>query len=161
MLKRNYPVLRALMFEIFESVFCVFSRSKGSDDKTQERSVYVRKRNAEDYNGFDIIGGNATGHFVHHVAPSGPASGVNGLQPGDQVLELNGVNFRRLTSEQAASEVAKPCEKLALRVQYCVTRYNQMMTQHHCDGLYVRCLWDYVAEKDGELTFKRVSRLVT
>ena len=110
----------------------------------------------DDYNGFDIIGGCATGHFVHRVAPSGPASGAAGLQPGDHVLELNGVNFRRLTSEQAAAECARACERLTLRVQYNVMRYQQMMTQHHCDALYVRCLWDYSAEKDGELSFKKV-----
>ena len=127
------------------------------DDKpAPERCVCVRKRSADDYNGFDVIGGCATGHFVHRVAPSGPASGAAGLQPGDHVLELNGVNFRRLTSEQAAAEVSRPCDKLTLRVQYCVTRYQAVLSQHHCDALYVRCLWDYAAEKDGDLSFKKV-----
>ena len=71
-------------------------------------------------------------------------------------LSFVGVNLRSLTAEQASHEMSKPCDKVSMRAQYCAHKYTKAVNMHHCDCVYVRCLYDYTAEKEGELTFKRV-----
>ena len=58
------------------------------------------------------------GIFVQTVQPNSIASGPNGLRCGDQILEFNGTNFRCVTAEQAAIEVARPAESVAILAQY-------------------------------------------
>ena len=41
-----------------------------------------------------------------------------GLRCADQILEYNGVDLRLATAEQAAYELAKPAEKVAIYVLY-------------------------------------------
>ena len=41
-----------------------------------------------------------------------------GLRCADQILEYNGVDLRLATAEQAAYELAKPADKVAIYVLY-------------------------------------------
>lgn len=56
---------------------------------------------------------------MDEVTADGPAGGEDGLKPGDQILELGGDNFRKLTLEQALLEMQrKGDEQLSALVQY-------------------------------------------
>ena len=91
------------------------------------RFVFYKKRNPDDHAGFDMIGGNAVGIFVNCVHQNGVvASGPNGLQRGDQILEYNGINFRDQTAEQALQEVLKPVDSVTVRAQYNYSKYKKV-----------------------------------
>lgn len=64
-----------------------------------------------------LLGGNAYGIFIHSVQKDSIADDV-GLRVGDQILEYNGTDLRRVTAEFAAFELAKPADKVTAMVQY-------------------------------------------
>uniref|UniRef100_A0A8C2E6B1 Tight junction protein 3 n=1 Tax=Cyprinus carpio TaxID=7962 RepID=A0A8C2E6B1_CYPCA len=51
--------------------------------------------------GLRLVGGNDVGIFVGGVQPNSPAQ-RQGMQEGDQILEVNGVDFSHFTREEAA-----------------------------------------------------------
>ena len=56
----------------------------------EARLVIVKKTHAHESLGVQVIGGNATGLFVHFLQPSSAANnGAKGLRRGDQILEVN------------------------------------------------------------------------
>lgn len=67
--------------------------------------------------GVSLLGGNAYGIFIHSVQKDSIADDV-GLRVGDQILEYNGTDLRRVTAEFAAFELAKPADKVTAMVQY-------------------------------------------
>jgi hypothetical protein len=54
----------------------------------EARLVIVKKTHAHESLGVQVIGGNATGIFVHVVQASSAANGPKGLRRGDQILEV-------------------------------------------------------------------------
>lgn len=66
--------------------------------------------------GISLMGGNAVGIYVHDVQKNSLAE-VAGLRKGDQILEYNGADLRRVTAEHAANEISKPAEKVTVIVQ--------------------------------------------
>ena len=62
------------------------------------------------------------GIFVHSVE-AGSAAAAAGLRCGDRILEYNGADLRRATAEQAACELAKPADKVTVRVVHRYQRY--------------------------------------
>lgn len=67
--------------------------------------------------GISLMGGNAVGIYVHDVQKSSLADNA-GMRKGDQILEYNGADLRRVTAEQAANEISKPVEKVTIVVQH-------------------------------------------
>lgn len=57
-----------------------------------QRKVSFKKPNPSASLGISLTGGNATGIFVHSVEEGSPASGLNGVHPGDQILEVNSLS---------------------------------------------------------------------
>lgn len=104
--------------------------------------------------GISTIGGNAVGIFVHEVQPQSFAFGHDGLHCCDQILEYNGVDFRKLTAEEASLELTKPCPSVRMLVQYNPARYKKVYNQPG-DHFYVRVHFDHTAENHGELSFKK------
>lgn len=66
------------------------------------------------------MGGNAVGIYVHDVQKNSIAD-VAGLKKGDQILEYNGVDLRRVTAESAATEISKPADNVTVLVQHNMT----------------------------------------
>ncbi|KFD57334.1 hypothetical protein M513_01845 [Trichuris suis] len=118
----------------------------------EPRFVFL-KRSSDDW-GFTLIGGNAVGIFVDDVKPS-LVGGADGLHTCDQVLEFDGVDFRKLTLEQAMYEAGQrlPGSEVSVLVQYNETKY-QKCKRGASDSLYIRATVDRQAENTDELSFK-------
>ena len=82
----------------------------------EPRLVYPTMKKSGDL-GVRLVGGNAVGIFIHSVEIDSAAFAVS-LRCADQILEYNNVDLRRATAEQAAYELAKPAENVAILIQY-------------------------------------------
>lgn len=126
-----------------------------STKKTSEPRVIVLNKPSSSNLGITLLGGNAVGIFVHSVEPESPAAA--GLQPGDQILEYNGIDLRNFTAEEAASELAKPTgesAQLKVLVQENMERYMEIQEYGSGDAFHVRALFDRPAT-DGSLPIKK------
>ncbi|KAH3871821.1 hypothetical protein DPMN_035036, partial [Dreissena polymorpha] len=101
-----------------------------------QRNVSFKKPNPTASLGLSLAGGNATGIFIQNIEENSPAHNQNVLA-GDQILELV---VRRLTSANHNS---------------VYLMYSKVRDMKRGDSLYVRAMIDHVADKDGELSFRR------
>uniref|UniRef100_A0A6Q2X5Y0 Discs, large homolog 5b (Drosophila), tandem duplicate 1 n=1 Tax=Esox lucius TaxID=8010 RepID=A0A6Q2X5Y0_ESOLU len=113
--------------------------------------------------GLQICGGNLSGIYVESLENDSPANCPDGLLPGDQILEYNGVTMKDMTTEEAYLEMLKPSDTVAFKVQHCSDEL-MMVKNSPGDGFYIRCqtfffflaaLYDRVAENELELSFKK------
>ncbi|XP_068924429.1 disks large homolog 5 isoform X4 [Petaurus breviceps papuanus] len=118
----------------------------------EPRVVIIRKSQVE--LGVQICGGNLHGVFVADVEDGSPASGPEGLVPGDLILEYGSVDMRNKTAEEAYLEMLKPGENIRVKVQYRLEDFNKVKDIPG-DGFYIRALYDRLAEVDQELNFKK------
>lgn len=98
--------------------------------------------------GISLVGGNASGIFIHSVQPDSVAYRA-GLRTGDQILEYNGNDLRTATAEEAAYELAKPADKVTVLAQYRIDRYHEIKDKPG-DSLYVRCGFDRAGDEHTE-----------
>ncbi|XP_077595272.1 disks large homolog 5-like isoform X1 [Stigmatopora nigra] len=113
----------------------------------------VRLKGVQAELGIQICGGNLYGIFVESLDEDSPAKSVDGLLPGDLILECNGVNMKNKTKEEAYLELLKPVEMLTLKVQNCVEELADIK-ETPGDGFFIRSLYERVAELEKELSFK-------
>uniref|UniRef100_F7E9J4 Discs large MAGUK scaffold protein 5 n=1 Tax=Monodelphis domestica TaxID=13616 RepID=F7E9J4_MONDO len=118
----------------------------------EARVVIIKKTQVE--LGVQICGGNLHGVFVADVEDDSPASGPDGLVPGDLILEYGSVDMRDKTAEEAYLEMLKPGENIRVKVQYRLEDFNKVKDVPG-DGFYIRALYDRLAEVDQELSFKK------
>ncbi|XP_023243674.1 inaD-like protein isoform X4 [Centruroides sculpturatus] len=74
----------------------------------QETTIEINKEKTG--LGLNIVGGNDTplnAIIIHEVYPDGAAATDGRLQPGDQIVELNGENFRNVCHEYAITALQK------------------------------------------------------
>uniref|UniRef100_A0A8C1NNN2 Discs, large homolog 5a (Drosophila) n=1 Tax=Cyprinus carpio TaxID=7962 RepID=A0A8C1NNN2_CYPCA len=114
--------------------------------------VTVRKTQGE--LGIQLCGGNLQGIFVERLEEDSPARGVDGLVPGDMILEYGTVSMKNKTVEEAYLEMLKPAETVTFRVQHRLDEFNQVKDTPG-DGFYIRALYDRVAETELDLSFKK------
>lgn len=69
--------------------------------------------------GISLMGGNAVGIYVHDVQ-KGSLADVAGMRMGDQIIEYNGADLRRVTAEHAANEISRPADTVTIIVQHNV-----------------------------------------
>uniref|UniRef100_A0A671LZ20 Disks large homolog 5-like n=1 Tax=Sinocyclocheilus anshuiensis TaxID=1608454 RepID=A0A671LZ20_9TELE len=124
--------------------------SESSKKVPEPRLVTVRKTQGE--LGIQLCGGNLQGLFVERLGEDSPARGVDGLVPGDMILEVNGATNK--TVEEAYLEMLKPAETVTIRVQHRLDEFNQVKDTPG-DGFYIRALYDRVAETELDLSFKK------
>ncbi|XP_044760440.1 disks large homolog 5 isoform X2 [Coccinella septempunctata] len=98
--------------------------------------------------GISLVGGNASGIFIHSVQPDSVAYRA-GLRTGDQILEYNGSDLRAATAEEAAYELAKPADKVTVLAHYRIDRYHEIKDKPG-DSLYVRCGFDRAGDEHTE-----------
>ncbi|XP_074152840.1 disks large homolog 5 isoform X1 [Sminthopsis crassicaudata] len=118
----------------------------------EPRVVIIKKSQVE--LGVQICGGNLHGVFVADVEDGSPASGPEGLVPGDLILEYGSVDMRNKTAEEAYLEMLKPGENIRVKVQYRLEDFSKVKDIPG-DGFYIRALYDRLAEMDQELSFKK------
>ncbi|XP_027714727.1 disks large homolog 5 isoform X4 [Vombatus ursinus] len=124
-----------------------------ANKRTPEPRVVIIKKSQVEL-GVQICGGNLHGVFVADVEDGSPASGPEGLVPGDLILEYGSVDMRNKTAEEAYLEMLKPGENIRVKVQYRLEDFNKVKDIPG-DGFYIRALYDRLAEVDQELSFKK------
>uniref|UniRef100_A0A8C2I8R1 Tight junction protein 3 n=1 Tax=Cyprinus carpio TaxID=7962 RepID=A0A8C2I8R1_CYPCA len=99
--------------------------------------------------GLRLVGGNDVGIFVGGVQPNSPAQ-MQGMKEGDQILEVNGVDFNHFTREEAAMYLMNihAGERINIRTQ-------NKMNSDLGDSFYIRTHFDHVAESSVGLSFTR------
>eukprot|EP00118_Oscarella_pearsei_P005479 m.25217 g.25217 ORF g.25217 m.25217 type:complete len:910 (+) comp28764_c0_seq2:122-2851(+) len=102
----------------------------------EERTLTLQKRNGT--LGFLIKGGNATGIFVSEIRPGFPASGLDGVQPGDEILMVGGHYLAGMTREEAAGILRGVVDSVPVVVCHDMRKFLQLPSS--CDSFYVKCL---------------------
>uniref|UniRef100_A0A8C1DJP4 Discs, large homolog 5a (Drosophila) n=1 Tax=Cyprinus carpio carpio TaxID=630221 RepID=A0A8C1DJP4_CYPCA len=128
------------------------SSQRNSKKVPEPHLVTVRKTQGE--LGIQLCGGNLQGIFVERLEEDSPARGVDGLVPGDMILEYGTVSMKNKTVEEAYLEMLKPAETVTFRVQHRLDEFNQVKDTPG-DGFYIRALYDRVAETELDLSFKK------
>ena len=117
----------------------------------EPRLVYPVMKKSGDL-GVRLVGGNAVGIFIHSVDMDSPASKI-GLCSADQILEYNGTDLKNATAEQAAYELAKPAENVAILVQFNPDRYNAIK-DHPGDSYFVKAMFDRMPDSNDPLLLR-------
>ncbi|GCC30406.1 hypothetical protein chiPu_0008857 [Chiloscyllium punctatum] len=106
--------------------------------------------------GLQLAGGNDVGIFVSRVLDESPAA-KQGIQKGDQILQVNNVNFQNLTREEAVLlmlDIPKG-ELVEIKAQRKEGIYQKMINSNVGDSFYVRTHFDHEVEGTQELSFRR------
>lgn len=128
--------------------------------------------------GFNIVGGeDGQGIFVSFILAGGPADSGGELKRGDQLLNVNGVDLRAATHEEAAQALKSAGQQVQLVAQYRPEDYNRFEARIHelkqqaainagtgtllrtsqKRSLYVRALFDYDPQRDDGLPSRGLS----
>ena len=87
--------------------------------------------------GIRLTGGNEAGIFVTAVQPGSPAS-LQGLQPGDKILKVNGMDMKGATREEAVLFLLSLHEQIDLIVQHRREEYEQIVAAQRGDSFHVK-----------------------
>ncbi|XP_076134886.1 tight junction protein ZO-3 [Alosa pseudoharengus] len=106
--------------------------------------------------GLRLVGGNDVGIFVGGVQPNSPAH-RQGMKEGDQIMQVNGVDFNHFTREEAAMYLLniRTGEPISLRTQNKMDIYRKIMKSNIGDSFYIRTHFDHEAEGNIGLSFTR------
>ncbi|XP_076880335.1 tight junction protein ZO-3 [Brachyhypopomus gauderio] len=106
--------------------------------------------------GLRLVGGNDVGIFVGGVQPNSPAQ-KQGMKEGDQILEVNGVDFSHYTREEAAMFLMNvpSGERINIITQNKMDIYKKIMKSSLGDSFYIRTHFDHEQEGPHGLSFTR------
>uniref|UniRef100_A0A8C9EIH2 Tight junction protein 3 n=1 Tax=Pavo cristatus TaxID=9049 RepID=A0A8C9EIH2_PAVCR len=106
--------------------------------------------------GLRLAGGNDVGIFVSGVQEGSPADS-QGIEEGDQILQVNGTSFQNLTREEAVQYLMRlpPGEDVTLRIQSKQDIYRKMVSSNVGDSFYIRTHFDYEKDTPSGLSFVR------
>ncbi|XP_051549931.1 tight junction protein ZO-3-like isoform X2 [Myxocyprinus asiaticus] len=118
----------------------------------QNHVSFVKEGNV----GLRLVGGNDVGIFVGGVQPNSPAQ-KEGMKEGDQILEVNGMDFNHLTREEAAMYLMniRAGDRIDIRTQNKMDIYKKILKSSLGDSFYIRTHFDHVAESSIGLSFTR------
>lgn len=124
-----------------------------TDDKPRQ-IVFIKAKNV----GIRLAGGNDVGIFVASVQEGSPAA-QQGLRMGDQILEVNGQNFRQLTREDAVlCLMGLPMgSEVSVVAQSKPRHYESILERGTGDSFYIRTHFKYESTQPHELSFKKGS----
>lgn len=105
--------------------------------------------------GISLMGGNAVGIYVHDVQKNSLAD-LAGMKKGDQILEYNGVDLRRVTAEYAATEISKPCDKVTVLVQHNMT--SKCTRKTYSNFIYKNSGYMYLIKNVCHLQFQSLTK---
>ncbi|XP_037626629.1 tight junction protein ZO-3 isoform X2 [Sebastes umbrosus] len=106
--------------------------------------------------GLRLVGGNDVGIFVGGVQPNSPAY-IEGMKEGDQIMQVNKVDFGQFTREEAANFLLniKTGQRVEIRTQNKMDIYKKIIKSNLADNFYVRTHFDHEAEGPIGLSFTR------
>ncbi|XP_063146940.1 tight junction protein ZO-3 isoform X2 [Candoia aspera] len=106
--------------------------------------------------GLRLAGGNDVGIFVAGVQEGSPAE-TQGIQEGDQILQVNERPFQNLTREDAVQNLMElpPGEEVMLHVQNKQDIYKKMIKSNVGDSFYIRTHFDFEKDTPSGLSFTR------
>ncbi|XP_048860364.1 tight junction protein ZO-3 isoform X1 [Brienomyrus brachyistius] len=106
--------------------------------------------------GLRLVGGNDVGIFVAGVQPHSPAH-QQGMKEGDQMLQVNGVDFSRMTREEAAMFLLnlRKGEPVEIFTQNKMDIYKKILKSSLGDSFYIRTHFDHEPEGPTGLGFTR------
>ncbi|KAM6938778.1 tight junction protein ZO-3 isoform 2-T2 [Lycodopsis pacificus] len=106
--------------------------------------------------GLRLVGGNDVGIFVGGVQPNSPAY-EEGMKEGDQIMQVNKVDFGHFTREEAANFLIniKRGEQVEISTQNKMDIYKKIIKSNLADNFYIRTHFDHEAEGPIGLSFTR------
>ncbi|XP_056235113.1 tight junction protein ZO-3 isoform X2 [Seriola aureovittata] len=106
--------------------------------------------------GLRLVGGNDVGIFVGGVQPNSPAYD-QGMKEGDQIMQVNTVDFGHFTREEAANFLLKikKGEQVEICTQNKMDIYKKIIKSNLADNFYIRTHFDHEAEGHIGLSFTR------
>ncbi|XP_040593414.1 tight junction protein ZO-3 isoform X2 [Mesocricetus auratus] len=106
--------------------------------------------------GLRLAGGNDVGIFVSGVQAGSPADG-QGIQEGDEILQVNGMPFRNLTREEAVQFLLElpPGEDMELVAQSKQDIFRKMVQSRVGDSFYIRTHFELEPSPPYGLGFTR------
>ncbi|NXL36201.1 ZO3 protein, partial [Glaucidium brasilianum] len=106
--------------------------------------------------GLRLAGGNDVGIFVSSVQEGSPADS-QGVQEGDQILQVNDTSFQNLTREEAVEYLMSlPLgEDITLWTQSKQDIYRKMISSNVGDSFYIRTHFDFEKDTPSGLSFAR------
>uniref|UniRef100_A0A670Y2C7 Tight junction protein 3 n=2 Tax=Pseudonaja textilis TaxID=8673 RepID=A0A670Y2C7_PSETE len=106
--------------------------------------------------GLLLTGGNDVGIFVSGVQEGSPAE-MQGIQEGDQILQVNEKPFQNLTREDAVQYLMEllPGEEVTFHVQNKQDIYKKMVKSNLGDSFYIRTHFDFEKDTPSALSFTR------
>ncbi|XP_037554121.1 tight junction protein ZO-3 isoform X1 [Nematolebias whitei] len=106
--------------------------------------------------GLRLVGGNDVGIFVGGVQPNSPAY-EQGMKEGDQILQVNTVDFGHFTREEAANFLLKipPGERVEICTQTKMDLYKKIIKSNLGDNFYIRTHFDHEVTDPKGLSFTR------
>ncbi|XP_056131733.1 tight junction protein ZO-3 isoform X2 [Lampris incognitus] len=106
--------------------------------------------------GLRLVGGNDVGIFVGGVQPNSPAH-EQGMREGDQIMQVNKVDFGHFTREEAANFLLniKRGEQVQIRTQNKMDLYKKILKSNLGDNFYIRTHFDHEADSGIGLSFTR------
>ncbi|KAF7237056.1 Tight junction protein ZO-3, partial [Varanus komodoensis] len=113
---------------------------------------FIKARNI----GLRLTGGNEVGIFVASVQEGSPAE-MQGIQEGDQILQVNERLFLNLTREEAVQYLMdlRPGEEVELHTQNKLDAYRKIVKSTKADSFYIRTHFDFEKETPSGLSFTR------
>uniref|UniRef100_A0A8C3URF9 Tight junction protein 3 n=1 Tax=Catharus ustulatus TaxID=91951 RepID=A0A8C3URF9_CATUS len=106
--------------------------------------------------GLRLTGGNDVGIFVSSVQ-EGSLADIQGVQEGDQILQVNDTSFQNLTREEAVEYLMAlpPGEEVTLWIQNKQDIYRKMISSNVGDSFYIRTHFDFEKDTPSGLSFVR------
>ncbi|XP_065812288.1 tight junction protein ZO-3 isoform X2 [Labrus bergylta] len=106
--------------------------------------------------GLRLVGGNDVGIFVGGVQPNSPAY-EEGMKEGDQIMQVNKVDFGHFTREEAANFLlnVKKGEQVEICTQHKMDIYKKILKSNLGDNFYIRAHFDHEADSPIGLSFTR------
>uniref|UniRef100_UPI0037E8BC35 tight junction protein ZO-3 isoform X2 n=1 Tax=Semicossyphus pulcher TaxID=241346 RepID=UPI0037E8BC35 len=106
--------------------------------------------------GLRLVGGNDVGIFVGGVQPNSPAY-EEGMKEGDQIMQVNKVDFGHFTREEAANFLLniKKGEQVEICTQNKMDLYKKIIKSNLADNFYIRTHFDHEADSPIGLSFTR------
>ncbi|KAM9385844.1 LOW QUALITY PROTEIN: tight junction protein ZO-3 [Pholidichthys leucotaenia] len=106
--------------------------------------------------GLRLVGGNDVGIFVGGVQPHSPAY-EHGMKEGDQIMQVNKVDFGPFTREEAANFLLNinTGEQVEIRTQKKMDIYKKIIKSNLGDNSYNRTHFDHEPEGPKGLGFMR------
>ncbi|XP_044217418.1 tight junction protein ZO-3 isoform X2 [Thunnus albacares] len=106
--------------------------------------------------GLRLVGGNDVGIFVGGVQPNSPAYD-QGMKEGDQIMQVNKVDFGHFTREDAANFLLniKRGEMVEICTQNKMDIYKKIIKSNLADNFYIRTHFDHEADTPIGLNFTR------